>query len=161
MTIHDVARRAEQVLLEHGHHVPMLVVEGTTQSLVVAMPDLPRDSDEKAGRMLTTGYIVGRDDQVGELRQVFFIAEAWLSAATADKPPSVPPSRDPNRQEVLVISGRAVASRETELVLFQVLRDQQGKLRGLQEWPTDKGTAHSPLLEAFVAGFAKGRQAAA
>jgi hypothetical protein len=161
MTIQDVARTAEQLMVEHGHHAPIVVVEGSQESLVVEIADLPSNWEKKVGRVMATGYTAGRAGRVGELRQVFFIAEAWMSVGTQEKLPSVPPSKDPNRQEVLVISGRAAAKRQTDLVMFKVLRDPQGRLRGLQECSMDKGTAASPLLEAFVAGFTAGRQAAA
>lgn len=74
-----------------------------------------------------------------------------------EKLPTTRPSQDPNRKEVLTISGLTVNTRRVRMVVYEVLRDQQDRLRELkplfQDAPTD---AQNPLLEVLFFGFAMG-----
>jgi hypothetical protein len=95
---------------------------------------------------------------LGVLQQVFLVSEAWLSRAP-DKASAVLPSQDPERQEVLLICGLDPQQSQMQIVVFRMLRDPQGKLTELQ--PMERAQAEtmqaeSPLLWAFVYGYAAG-----
>lgn len=63
---------------------------------------------------------------LGNLVQAFFVFEAWMSDRTAQGTPlpeGMMPSDDPNRIETLVISHLDIASRHTDLVVFEMIRD--------------------------------------
>ena len=69
----------------------------------------------------------------------------------------VPPSQDPNRKEVLIISSSSdVQARRASLVVFEMLRDGEGQLVELEQLHTVEDEdlrVASPLLNAFVEGF--------
>lgn len=77
--------------------------------------------------------------------------------------PGIPPSKDPNRQDVLLVTGLAVERDEPSFVALEVARDGDGKVADLREF--DQGmkgaTVRSELLPAFVAGFQAGSRAVA
>jgi hypothetical protein len=104
---------------------------------------------------------LAKSGQVGDLEQVFMVSEAWMSQAAADQTPFVPPSQDPNRKEVLIVSNVQVKERETRMVIFEMIRDDAGELADLKEFEAlrdERADAYSPLLDAFVRGFRIGRR---
>lgn len=137
----------------------MLLVEGSAHGLMIPLYDLPAESDAKQERLFMAGLAVGKTGTVGDLRQVFFIAEAWMSAAIGGKIPDVPPSKDPRRVEVLIITSLAVAPKETDALLFELIRDPRGHLLDVKEAPRlpEKGSYDSPLMEAFLQGYQLGQ----
>ena len=72
--------------------------------------------------------------------------------------PETPPSQDPQRKEVLVISSYEADTRQTRMALFEMVRDEKGILRQLLPFSDTEGRdeqAESPLLEVFVYGFSQ------
>jgi hypothetical protein len=163
MTMNQISAIAKEVMLKDGYHAPTLIVEGTKEGGILSLKHFPDDPDEKHLAMQATGYNVGKKAELGELVRVFLISEAWVSMAKSGTLPSVRPSKDPNRREVLIISSLAV-DRTTALTLFHIERDAAGKVTGLTEFspsPEDAPTMKSPLLDAFLHGFTQARKRAA
>jgi hypothetical protein len=160
-TLEYVTQLAREVALEHGGHIPTLIVEGSRQPLIGQIPELPPTHEGRVDMMRTMGATLALSGQVGALRQVFFICEGWMSTAHEGEPPVVPPSQDPNRKEVLLISSLKVEGSQSGLVMFEMVRDTEGKLVELPQLPTPQdegGSVDSPLLDAFAEGFRAGRR---
>ena len=114
-------------------------------------------SDERARLLFAAGYVLAENRLVSRVSDVFFISEAWMS--TFDKEAYVPPSRDPQRREVLLVSGLDMHSGQSELRLYEMQRDDDGALIGLDavEVPdADEERVESWLLSAFAAGYRAG-----
>jgi hypothetical protein len=158
-TLEDVARQAQEVTLKDGRHVPMLLINGDNQSIATALTELPSTHEARRELMRLAGHAVAQSGTATKLEQVFFICEAWMSVAKEDGTIDVPPSQDPNRLEVLIISSLEVASNQPGIVAFEMVRDSKGELTELKpvEVAEEKeGSVETPLLDAFVDGFRSG-----
>jgi hypothetical protein len=71
LTLEAVSRRAKEILLEHGEHVPMLLVEGSTQTLPVYLTEVADTPEGRQAQMMMAGYVLCASGEVGSLRQVF------------------------------------------------------------------------------------------
>ena len=159
LTPREVAWLATQSALEHGGHVPTLIVEGSMRHVIGHLADLPETHEGRVQRLFSIGVSLGRIRAVGKLEQVFFISEGWLSMGEEGRPPRMLPSQDPDRKEVLFVFHCAVERQQTGLVLFEMVRDSGGHLVELREarLPGEaEGRVESPLLDAFVDGFRLG-----
>jgi hypothetical protein len=153
-----VVRTATAVTLRDGYHVPTLIAEGDRHSIVTQLRPLAPSSEERAQQLYALGAILAETGELGVLQQVFFITEAWLSLATPEHPPHFPPSQDPQRTEILVISRMGMQPPQTEAVIFEMQRNEEGALVNLENLdkqisPEQPGSAESPLLIAFAIGF--------
>ena len=159
-TLDEVARLAKEVALEYGEHVPMVIAEGSTGSVVGQLVDFPETHEARSRRMYQAGVALGRSGQLGRLEQLFFVSEGWMSTAGEDGTLS----QDPDRVEVLFVSELKVGKRQANLVLFEMVRDEQRQLSALDRLPhlaeAGEGYVDSPLLAAFVDGFRVGRRTA-
>jgi len=66
------------------------------------------------------------------------------------------PSQDPNRKQVLIISGIQIKERKKHLKVFEILRNSDKQVIGFEALFPDKEEneiVKIPLLEAFVQGF--------
>ena len=110
-------------------------------------------------QMFVTGQALSYEGTAGRLRGVYFVTEAWLSQARDGVLPGMRPSQDPQRKEVLIVSGLSGLfshRRQVHLAIFEMLRDEQGALRELRDYtfPDDpEAVADTPLLEAFLTGY--------
>jgi len=163
MDIKQVTKMAKAIMLEHGGHSPIVVVEGTDGGFSGLLEDFPDEHQGKVRDMASAGFFFGQRQRIGTLRQLFFIAEGWMSLAKEGKIPEIPPSQDPNRREVLLVTGLDVEKVDLEFVILEVVRDGDGKLVELRV--LDQGMrdlkVQSDLLPAFVAGFRAGSRARA
>ncbi len=152
----DVVHRAQEILRRDGHHVPILIVEGSRGRIISPVPEMPRGHAERVKVMEGLGRAAAGTGGVGELRQVFMIAEGWMSAPEPGRSLQYPPSDDPNRKEVLLISGLEPKGGRKRLKLFEIVRGEQGRVIGLQE-VVGGGDAEwdvqVPLLQAFSHAF--------
>jgi len=162
-TIEEVVHIARERTLNQGWHTPMVIAEGSRNSAMVMLEDFPQTHEEKVFQMFTTGAILAKSDEVGELYQVFFVCEGWMSTAGKNKPIIRRPSHDPDRKEVLLISHSRIKERRNGMVIFEMVRDVEGRLADLKEFQLaaegEGGRVESPLLDAFVAGFRLGKGA--
>lgn len=154
--LEGIAQLAKEVALRDGHHVPMLIAEGSEGPAVLQIGGLPSTHEERARLMRAAGMALAQSGEMGELRKVFFISEAWMSQAGEGRPPRIRPSQDPERLEVLIVSSLEVQTKATQIVAFEMIRDVQGQLaelRLLEVGEGQRGHAESPLLNAFARGF--------
>ena len=147
---------AREMALRDGGHAPTLIIDGSNGPVFVQIDALAPSHSERLEQMFFAGTALAREGNVGRLLQVFFISEAWLSTARNGLPPASPPSQDPNRKEVLIISGYMPRTQQVNLALLEMIRDPDGTLRELREFEqfqNGEEGVRSPLLMAFVKGF--------
>jgi hypothetical protein len=158
LTIEEVAEIAKETVLRDGYHIPTVLVSGSQQDVAIQIAEFADTSEERQRQMFYAGFTLAQEHVVGVPQQVFFISEGWASVGTANQPPMTPPSQDPNRKEVLVIAHSNILTVEDNVLTFEMLRDSEGKLVGLTQLheTTEGRQAESPLLRAFVVGFAMG-----
>ena len=157
ITLEAVARKAQEVMLEDGHHVPTLIVSGYGQVAVLQVRDLADTSEARFQQLERIGFTLAQQSNRVIPEQVFIITEGWMSTLAKHETPLVRPSEDPNRKEVLLVSDLNVDGYKSSAMVFEMIRGKGQKVTGLRpmEMEDSDGTA-SPLLEAFVQGFAMG-----
>lgn len=157
----DVVAHSKEHLLQHGTHLPMVIVDGERQSMVVGINDLPDTAAMRIQHLFVVGYAVAQADEANQhLKQLFLITEGWLSIGKAGNLPHLPPSEDPDRHEVLLIMHLRLKERQSRLAAVEILRDEQGnihKLNDLKPPQLPDEPFESPLLLAFAAGYQAGR----
>ena len=153
MHFHEVVAQAKASALKTGGHMPVLLLEGTKQSYVVALDTFPDDSLEKRRTLFAVGYSVARNDKLGALVQVYFISEAWVSIIRQGTLPDVRPSQDPQRQEILVISCINLKEQTKEIAILSYVRDNEGRLIAIKDFGNEGIQFESELLDAFLAGY--------
>jgi hypothetical protein len=162
LTLERVVRQAREVLLMHGEHPPMLIIVGSQQNALGPLSHMAATHEERVQQLFGAGFAVGQAHTIGELKQVFFTCESWMSMAQDQTPPVMPPSQDPNRVEALIISNLRIEGKEQRrsIVILEMVRDKKGKLVDVRELQRiEEETEHqvySPLLLAFVSGFRMG-----
>jgi hypothetical protein len=153
LTFEEVVRQAYEVTLEQGSHIPTVIAEGSEQSVVVRITELANTFEGRRQQMFELGFTLARKDLLGILDQVFFICEAWMNLAT-NKKAAVPPSQDSKRKEILLISHLDTRKNVDQVAVFEMIRTTDGKLKRLQELEREGMQVNSPLLLAFVHGYA-------
>jgi hypothetical protein len=159
-TFERVVSKAREFTLKEGGHIPVLIAQGRTGNVVMGMEIPPGFRGERFDLMFAAGMHVAKGDRVGQLEEVFFISEGWMSVAE-EKPPAAPPSQDPKRIEVLQITGIDITEGDhVQMQVLEMVRDRQGGLIDLAEFESlqadNEGRAESPLLSAFLDGYRKG-----
>ena len=158
----EITNIAKENILKFGGHIPTVIVKGSDGSSIAQFESLPKAHEAKARLMFTAGMDTARSNQVGQLWQVIFISEAWLSMVENDNTIDKPPSQDPNRKEILIITSmELVDEHQASLAIFEMVRDSKDTLIELAEikeieTPHEAQNVKSPLLEAFVAGYRMG-----
>ena len=153
LTLESVARNARANLLRRGNHPPTLIAEGDRKTIGTQIEALAPTHPDRAQQLFVLGLALAQSGEVGVLQQVFFIAEAWMSA---EDPQKIRPAQDPQRKEVMLVSRHVIRPPRDETIIYTMRRDAKGKLTSVIRFPDDnpeKSEAHSPLLEAFVIGF--------
>ena len=157
LTLETVVGIARQVTLQNGRHAPTLMVEGQRHTAIIQLARIADSFDARAAQMARIGWLLAHSDEVGSLRQVFFITEAWMSTVKDGELPDTRPSQDPDRLEVLTVSGLSVETGQTQMALYEMQRDGHGQLQTLrdlnEQLASPNSRAESPLLNAFVLGF--------
>jgi hypothetical protein len=149
-TLSDFAR---EVLLRDGFHAASLFIETSEKVVALQIPEMGETHEDRAAQMLLAGFKLAQIANIGILKQVFFITEAWLSVVEDNKP-YIQPSKDPKRKEVLIITQMDVSENKMVTRTLEMKRDKRGKLTQVIKRPALEGeSAESPLLTAFVIGF--------
>jgi hypothetical protein len=162
VNIPDIVQMAKDSILEHGEHRPELHIEYKDEERAIAIfADFPyKTAFERKQALFVTGRKIGLESKDKEIAQVVFIIEAWVSTQKRGEPrPSMPPSEDPNRKEVLLIQllepNKVTHSLKQSLHVVEMLRDGSGKLVDLlhdrEEMNVDNTSSN--LLTSFLAGF--------
>jgi len=152
----EIVSNAKEVLLKDGKHVPILIVDGGQGLLISQLNELPATHQERTELMRFIGLTTAMSGKLRSLKQVFMVSEGWMSVVRKDDQRLMPPSQDPDRKEVLIISGLQLEGNRKHLRLFEILRYGENNGVDLQELFPDankEGPVEVPLLEAFVHGF--------
>lgn len=155
LTFEEVTCQAHEITLKQGRHVTMVIAEGSEQTVIARIQELDSTFEGRRQQMFELGFALARKDLLGLLDQVFLICEAWMSLAT-DKTTAIPPSKDPKRKEVLMVSHLDTRRATTQVAIFEMIRATNGKLTRLLELDREGMQVDSPLLMAFVQGYALG-----
>ncbi len=156
ISFEEVTSNAKEIMRKDGHHVPILIVEGSKNFIVSQIQEMPETHRERMELMRFFGMTAAKSGKVGRLEQVFFISEGWMSVANEGKLPENGPSQDPNRKEVLIISGLQLNGFKKSLRLFEMVRNQGKQVVDLPELlapQREEGDIEIPLLDAFAQGF--------
>lgn len=158
LTLEVMAHIAKETALRNGGHAPTVIAEGSAGLVAGHLLEMPDAHEAKVRQMFISGYALGQSGKTGRLEQVYFISEGWMSVAEGDLPLEWPPSRDPERREVLIIAQTRLEKGETRLVCLEMVRDGDGRLTDLQPFQPPQmedagGRFESPLLDAFVNGY--------
>ncbi len=157
LTLADIVSLGQETTLANGGHVPAIIVEGSHQTVAVALDTVGSTLMNRQEQMLFAGLALAITREVGALQQVFFISEGWMSVAEPNQPIATLPSQDPQRKEVLMVSGLALPTHTAEIIIFEMKRDDARKLTALEKaqtaLPETEGRVEAPLLEAFAIGF--------
>ncbi|MDH3943344.1 MAG: hypothetical protein OEV06_04530 [Anaerolineae bacterium] len=124
--------------------------------------ELPSTPEGRQLLLWRMGFELSSDGHIGELEEIFYISEAWMSTGEQDDPPANPPSTDPKRKEILLIASQRTDADQAQVAIFEMVRGDQEQLINLEEivFPTseEEGQTKSQFLERFIAGFQEGRQ---
>lgn len=158
LSLEAIAQLAKETTLRDGYHLPTLIVDGEHQAIATQIERFAPTHEGRAQQLFVLGMILAERGEPSVLQQVFLITEAWMSMATQEHSPHVPPSQDPQRKEILAVSRLRVHPPHTDMVVFEMKRDSTGKLMSLEnldrQIAAENGvSAESPLLEAFAIGF--------
>lgn len=160
LTLEQVAQQAKDTTLSLGSHIPTLIAEGDLRAAIAQLQPLAETHEGRKAQMFLNGLMLVQSGEVGVLQQVFFISEAWLSAARKERDLVIPPSRDPQRKEVLMVSQHVIRSRHEDVLIFEMQRNSRGKLTQLTpfEETAQPSTTElrNPLIDAFLVGYFDG-----
>ena len=162
LTLEAVAARAKEDLLRDGKHRPTLIAEGGLRTVVAQVSEFGRTHEQRAKQMFVMGFSLAQSGEVAQLEQAFFISEAWMSERRDGQAPHSPPSQDPNRKEVLLVSRFKPDDEAVDVAVLEMVRDRAGQLtevREFQEQAEAQPLGQSPLLAAFAAGYRLARSA--
>src|SRR4051794_5416925 len=106
MNFSEVALRAAATYKKRRQHPPtVLIVPEGSHNPIRQMVPFPETASEREAALLAAGTQFARDfPQFRSIRQLWLITEAWVSSFDPQATtPLIAPSRDPKRQEVLLI----------------------------------------------------------
>lgn len=153
----NITQLAIEATLKQGKQIPCLIIDGSKKMMYGGMPYLPETHNERMQFMYAAGQIALMSGEIGNLKQVFLISEGWMSVPKDSNPPKTLPAEDPNRKEVLIVSGLEIQKQTKYLKVFEMLRDKDEILIGLREIPIpgqeEGGEFNISLLDAFRQGF--------
>lgn len=157
-SLENLARSAKELTLQMGWHAPTLLVAGSKQRVGGQFEHMPPTHEDRVRLMHAAGQSFGEHDTLGALQQVVFITEAWISVLAKGES-FRQPSQDPERKEVLCISRLDVATKQHDLILYQIIRDVDERIIDLPDFQVgnEESTTDSPLLKAFAVGYISSR----
>jgi hypothetical protein len=156
ISFEQVVATAKEVTLRDGGHVPLVVLEGSRKLVVSQIQDMPESHGERMELMRLIGREVANSGQLGPLLQAFMVSEGWMSSGSKDDESWLRPSQDPDRKEVLIVSGLQIKEMTRQLRLFEMVRDATDHVVELPEMFAPEGRAGDveiPLLQAVANGF--------
>lgn len=159
MDIKDVADIAQEYACSEGEFPMVLIVEGTNGVHPFKLGDVPNDPKRKCTYMHMVGMTLSTKSEVGSVRRVFLLFPVWMSWGPANMRPAMPPSRDPHRQEALLVSSLDLVTKKTEALIFGVQRDPHGQVIAFHDLANTLPQGQpfeSPLLDALAFGIEAG-----
>jgi hypothetical protein len=161
ITLEEIISNAKEIMMRDGKHVPVLIMEADNKVVAGQIPDMPPTHGERVELMRFLGQAAAKSGKVNNLQQVFMVTEGWMSEPSVDGDELLPPSEDPKRKEVLIVSAIQMKERKKHLKVYEIARDQDEQVTGMEEFvPEDpqETSVEVPLLDAFVQGFQTGFQ---
>src|SRR5574341_111200 len=128
-TLEQVAQSAKEVILRDGKHLPTLIALGSLHNVVTRFSQMPDTHKGRAVMMHRTGSVIAEAGEVGDLQKVYFVVEAWMNTAREDGTFDLPPSKDPNRIEVLIVDSMDVQENEGDLIILEMVREDRKSTR--------------------------------
>lgn len=161
--VERVAENAREALLRDGQHMTILLLFGEEKTAVVALAiPLGDPGKERQATFRDVGSKVGEayGPHLGPLVSVVHISEAWgRELDSGEEREYQYLENDPQRNEVLVVTGYRPATNETIMYIFDMQRDVDGNLTAVEPHIPEGATVdkvEAPLLEAFCMGFIAG-----
>lgn len=153
---------AEKTTIEHNGHMPQLCLVGDKGKIMALLPDLPQNSELKHKLLEFSGYKMSTDikarEQLGELQEIYFISEAWVSTLEKDEKMEVMPREDPKKKEVLMIAIKDIQNNIDKAIFREIIRNKEDKIVALNKGMDNKGVeVKSYILEAFLDGYKNGQ----
>jgi len=147
--VKKIADVPKAFMLKAGYHGPTVYVKGTNDKLAVGLESFGDTNEQRVRDMHDVGTWTALKHNVGELKLIVFVSEAWIS-----KNPDVLPSKDPKRQEMLLINSLDARTQEEHITAFEVIRDPKGQVVDLKDWSLpEQGSVKGTLLPAFQGGY--------
>lgn len=159
LTMESMTTMVKETALRSGGHAPTLFVEGSQETVIMIIEELEATHEGRLDQMRYAGWMTGSSGIAGTLEQVFYVSEAWLSKRDKDREITLPPSQDPNRKEVMIISMLNTNQAKVDVRLMEMIRDENDALIALQPYqvPETEGISFDvPLLHAFLEGYVFG-----
>ena len=149
-------QKAKEITLQDGNHVPVLIVEGSRGLAISQMRDVPDTHGERLDLMRSIGSGCGHERKARPTAPGLLHLRGLDERRNQGKPPDMRPSQDPNRKEVLIVSGLELQGQQKHLRIFEMIRNPQQRVVDLPELMpphAQDGTIEIPLLDAFAQGF--------
>ncbi len=147
--VDEIVQLAKKRILEMGYQEPILFIKGTKKKVAMGFQKFGDTSIQKERTMLNAGANLAHKNSVGELEALVFVDEAWM-----DMNVDVLPSEDPKRVEVLLINTFDAATQEERVMMFEMVRNKEGKITDLkQKSLPEGGSVKGVLLPAFRKGY--------
>src|SRR2546421_1037366 len=150
MQLDRIIQMAKDHTLKHGQLMPEIIIELDTQEThILACPDIVESdsSTEKQHRFFTAGRILSESNPDKNIASIAFMGEGWGSFNR-----DVRPSCDPDRKECLSIATLDVIKKEDSkrieqnMYVYEMIRDESGKIIDLLRINLEHGNTHSPVL---------------
>ena len=146
----EILTTVKKTVLHFGGFKPSLFVRGTKAKVYLSVP-FGETNDQRIDIMIRAGIQRAKESQVGDVEQVVYVTEAWVSPAR-DK--YVQPSQDPDRMEVLIFNSLDGRTGAQTLEMYACVRNWKQEVTGLRPVPQpDGGAVEGRLLASFMAGF--------
>lgn len=165
MDLASITSLASETLLQHGSHLPTLLIEfeGRRAPLRSSLRFFPSKAEQKEEFLYWRGRRMARQHGHRTVRHVWLVMEAWMNRPEPGMP-SVAPSLDPRREEVLLVLELNARDFSQAFEGRKMIRNQAGKLIDLQPLKetmpeADDLQVTGTLLLAFLAGFVEGAPA--
>lgn len=123
----EVISKAKELMLRDGILIPVVIIDGSKNTLVQRITELPDAHEERVMLLRELGESAARYGKVGELQQVFMATEGWMSISTDDESATLP-SEDPNRMEVLIMSKLTSKDKRKQAKVFKIIREPNGQV---------------------------------
>ena len=131
-TLERVAGIAKNIFQKQGSLSPTLFVyytfendAGKETDSIAVFPIIQLEHREVV--IYLTGKLFLRDKRIKKVKAVVLVSEGWMSVCKNGKIGKVPPSQDPERIEILNITGMTDAAESAMLIFEMKNRDDRNK----------------------------------
>lgn len=146
--VEQIVQFVKKVTVTCDGFEPTVFVKGLKGKVAVEIKEFGVYADKRT-QMLNSGTYTALKQNVGELQLLILASEAWMSRNLTMRP-----SKDPKRVEVLIISSLDVATREEQMVQFEIMRNNKDKIIDLKELKIPGiDSVKGMLLPAFQKGY--------